>query len=251
MKVAVVTPYHDEPDHFLLRCHESVMAQTHKCTHLMVADGISNPLLANSPEVMHMALPRANADFGNTPRALGGLAAAKYGFDAVAFLDADNWFEPDHISGLLQAGATTSKPLVAAKRKFYTNSGRLMTYPGTLIPLKEDAENNNGHIDTNCWLIFRPAFDLISAWLMPKQLSPIGDRIFFQKTIHERFPIEFTNKYTVSYRTHWLDHYIRSGTDIPSDVKVAPEVFKPAVDYVKSEQGIRETIAALGFYPLV
>src|SRR5579871_2244121 len=101
LKVAVVTPYYKESPEVLRKCHESVLAQTHKCDHFLVADGHPSPLFANHPH--HIILPHANGDNGNTPRAIGGLLAESQGYDAVAYLDADNWYEPTHIANLVAA----------------------------------------------------------------------------------------------------------------------------------------------------
>lgn len=44
MKIAVVTPYHGEPEEWLRQCHDSVRGQTMACQHIMVADGRPDPL---------------------------------------------------------------------------------------------------------------------------------------------------------------------------------------------------------------
>ena len=84
MRVAVITPYFREPDAILRQCHASVRGQTHPCTHFLIADGHPNPLFSNDGATVHIALPKPNADNGNTPRAIGGILADQYGFDAVA-----------------------------------------------------------------------------------------------------------------------------------------------------------------------
>jgi len=40
LTVAVVAPYHSEDLAMLRRCHQSVLAQTYPCRHIMVADGL-------------------------------------------------------------------------------------------------------------------------------------------------------------------------------------------------------------------
>jgi hypothetical protein len=40
LTVAVVTPHHSEDLALLRRCHQSVLAQTYPCRHIMVADGL-------------------------------------------------------------------------------------------------------------------------------------------------------------------------------------------------------------------
>src|ERR1700688_808152 len=120
LKVAVVTPYHKETEAVLMRCRDSVSRQTYPCTHIMVADGHAMPVFDRMPGVLHITLPVENADCGNTPRAIGGLLAEAYGFDAVAWLDADNWYDIDHIEKLLSiAAGHQGVQLVSCRRRFY------------------------------------------------------------------------------------------------------------------------------------
>jgi glycosyltransferase involved in cell wall biosynthesis len=242
-QIAVVTPYYKEPDDILLQCHDSVLRQTIPCTHILVADGYPRPIFNNAPDLLHITLPRANADVGNTPRALGGIAAESYGFDAVTYLDADNWYEPEHLANLWQAHQQSGHPLVTCKRRFYDPNGIPM-------PIVEFAEDANTHVDTSCWLIARPAFSMLRAWLMPKPLSPVGDRIFFQKALHERFAIDMTNHRTVAFRTRYADHFRAANMPVPDDAK-GNDTFDLPASYLRTPDGIVETIRALGFYPLL
>jgi len=76
MKIAVITPYCGEPNDWLAECHESVKRQTHPTTHILVADG--QPIdLVSSFDAQHIILPITHRDYGDTPRALGSLSAAR------------------------------------------------------------------------------------------------------------------------------------------------------------------------------
>jgi hypothetical protein len=81
LKIAVVTPYYIENEDILQKCHESVLRQSYPCTHILVADGHPKSLFDEQPKAMHIILPQANGDMGNTPRAIGGILADAYGFD--------------------------------------------------------------------------------------------------------------------------------------------------------------------------
>ena len=91
MKVAVITPYHKVPTDWLVQCLESVRSQTYTSTHILVADGIPQDVV-DTYGVQHLVLPRCHGDYGDTPRAIGSISAIGQGFDAIAWLDADNWF---------------------------------------------------------------------------------------------------------------------------------------------------------------
>ncbi|WP_158808348.1 hypothetical protein, partial [Beijerinckia sp. L45] len=230
LKIAVVTPYHTESDAILRQCHDSVLAQTHECHHILVADGHAKPLFATSPRTLHLALPLENADNGNTPRAIGGLLADRYGFDAVAYLDADNWYDDDHIANMVAGHGHSGYPLVACKRRFCDLDGNAMA-------ITEGEEERHRHVDTSCWMLCRPAFGLLAAWLMPKALSPVCDRIFFQAVLHARLPITGASSRTVNFRTRYALHYEAAGQAVPPGAKVIDGSVAGANAYLASDAG--------------
>jgi glycosyltransferase involved in cell wall biosynthesis len=242
LKIAVVTPYYNEDNDILEQCHSSVMNQSYPCTQILVADGNPKPQFDEQPNTMHVILPQANADLGNTPRAIGGILADAYGFDAVAYLDADNWYDSVHIEGLIEAhGANSQISLISCKRRFYDLQGRQ-------LHTTEPDEDANQHVDTSCWLVFRPAFALLRAWLMPKVLAPIGDRIFLQKAAHDRFQRFATGNRTVNYRTLYAGHYRRAGAPVPAEAKLT-YFSEEIVKYLCSLDGVTEVTNSMGFYP--
>jgi hypothetical protein len=241
LKIAVVTPYCHETDEVMLQCHRSVLAQTHPCTHLLVADGYAKEIFDSSPDVLHVSLPRPHADYGNTPRFIGATLADSYGFDAITFLDADNWLEPMHMERMAAAQARGKTALVSCKRTFRHLDGSVLTY-------SETAEDRFAHIDTNCWLVTRAAFPLLPVWRIPKRAAALGDRIFFEKARHERFAITETQHRTVNYRTKHIAHYRGAGVPVPDGV-YEHDALKDAFNYVRSVQGVVETLAVTGFYP--
>jgi len=238
LRVAVVTPYYKERSEVLLKCHESVLGQTYSCQHFLVADGHPSQIFGNIPN--HIILPQANGDNGNTPRAIGGILADSYGYDAVAYLDADNWYEPTHIANLVAAYERNRTPLVCSKRLFCDMEGRMLA-------ITEPAEDANRHVDTSSWLVFRPAFALLSAWLMPKVLGPFCDRIFLLKAIHDRFRITFLDVRTVVFRTSYVLHYRAAGLPAPVGAK-GWEEFNETKAHLSNPAVIAELVAKLGFY---
>src|SRR5271165_1713961 len=112
-RVAVVTPFCDEPIEWLAQAQQSIVEQTYPCDHILVGDAASvvPPLPA-----MVINLPTGVRDFGDTPRAIGSLYAAGLGYDAIAYLDADNWYYPDHISTLVGLHFQTNAAVVTSYR---------------------------------------------------------------------------------------------------------------------------------------
>jgi predicted O-linked N-acetylglucosamine transferase (SPINDLY family) len=212
LKVAVVTPYYKEERRLIERCIDSVRAQTYGATHFVVADGFAQPWL-DGAGVRHLRLDHAHADFGNTPRAIGGLLAVSEGFDAVCFLDADNWFEKDHVAACVDAALGTGSPdFVIARRRF-------VRLDGSRLPI-DDAEEAHGHIDTNCYFLLRSAFHTIARWAtMPRPLACIGDRVFAATMRAEGLRAVRVGQVTVNYLCTWASLFRLVGEDPPPYAK--------------------------------
>jgi hypothetical protein len=212
LRVAVVTPYFKEPEEILGICHQSVLDQSYACTHILVADGFPSTTVAswNCP---HIVLPASHADAGNTPRAIGSLSAAALGFDAIAFLDADNWYKPEHIQSLIDACLQSGAEVCASGRDIHRLDGSL------LLPGGERGDGVS-HIDTSCMLLTRPAFGLLAFWtLMPRHFAALGDRLFWAKAKNAGHTIALTRLPTLCYRTPYVDHYLACGETPPAGVK--------------------------------
>ncbi len=171
MKVAVITPYYRESLAWLRQCHDSVLAQTHPCRHFMVADGFANEAVAGW-DLSHTVLAQAHADYGNTPRAIGALQAHTEGYDAVAFLDADNWLYPEHIATMVRLHQQTGAVVCTATRTLHRLDGSLM-----FVDRESDGDK---HADTNCMFFTRALFKLLPLWvMMPIQMAPQCDRVLW------------------------------------------------------------------------
>lgn len=240
-RVAIVTPYYKEEAALLLQCHQSVLDQTHPCTHIMVADGHPHPAIPTDAQTLHMILPCGHDDVGNTPRFFGAALAEAQGFDAIAFLDADNWYEPEHISSLLAARQSSGHPLITCKRNFYSDAGER-------LDITEEYEDRNQHVDTSCWMIFREAFDLLRFWRVPHAFNWAGDRAFLQKAIHDRYTIGFTNHRTVNYRTRYAEHFRRAGKPPPENA-IGIEPLLKARELARTVEGVQTLVKFFGFYP--
>lgn len=194
-RIAVVTPYYKESLALLERCHRSVAGQTIRCDHIVVADGHPREELDGWP-LRHLKLPRASADSGDTPRRLGGEVAAASGYDAVLYLDADNWFRPRHAESLLACHLATGAPLCHSARTLHRPDG-------SMLPLLQQGDNVD-HVDTSCLFVAREAFDLLSLWgTWPRELSPLDDRMLWRTARARGHANRFTGALTACYEaTH-------------------------------------------------
>jgi hypothetical protein len=191
MKVAVVTPYYGETEAMLRRCHESVLAQTHPCTHFMVADGRPQDCV-DGFAVSHIRLPKSHADCGDTPRVIGSMSAISQRFEAIAYLDGDNWYLPDHIATMVALQQRTGAAVCTATRDLYRLDGSFMATCRT-----SDGEQ---HADMNTLFLTRPAFRLIPLWafLAPDE-HVLDDRIFWLAVKRRRLSRAHETRPTVCY----------------------------------------------------
>ena len=218
------------------------MAQTPQADHFMVADGFPREEIARW-NVRHVVLPGRHRDGGSTARGLGSMLAEAEGYDYIAYLDADNWYQPGHLASLLDLHGTTGAPVCASFRSFHMPDG-------TRLDITEEAENQLHHIDTSCFLLHRSAFAVLPVWTrMPMQLWVLCDRVFLAGIRKDRFAIASTRQRTVAYRTLYELHYISAGMQPPDGYKPR-DVLKPAVDWLQTREGVEECFRKLGFWPL-
>ncbi len=213
-RVAVITPYHNEPIALLERAHASVQAQSIPCVHVLIADGPCRTEVT-ALEGRHLVLGINHDDNGNTPRGIGALAAMNEGFTCIAFLDADNWFSPDHIERAITIQEQQCLEVVFSQRYIvFPNGERLLTPP---------AEETDGtHADTSCMVLFAPAFSSLALWAeMPKAYGPLCDRVFF-RDVMARHRCGWTNTATVYFETWYWGHFLAAGWIPPWNAKFLP-----------------------------
>lgn len=241
MKIAVVTPYYKESTTVLHQCHQSVLTQSVSSDHFFVSDGFPNSELMKW-NIKHTILPYAHDDYGNTPRGLGSILADIGGYDFIAYLDADNWFHPSHLSSLLNLYNESGANVCASFRTFHS-------LDGTELPIQERDELSLKHVDTSCFFLHRSAFDSLDIWLKtPKVLSPIGDRIFFAGLKNQKHKFAFTKQKTVAFRSQYKAHYLAANIKPPPNAKenVGTEAYK----WLSTINGIKEVVARLGYIPV-
>jgi glycosyltransferase involved in cell wall biosynthesis len=210
MRIAVVTPYHNETVDILRRCHASVKSQTHSdMTHIMVADGDPHPW-CKTQNIEQIVLPVAHNDAGATPRALGALSAFSRGYDAVAFLDADNWYEPNHIEKMIDTMRLAATDAVVATRTIHALDGSAL-YVDTV------ESNGDNMVDTNCMFMGRSTALLQCLWMQDASKQLIGDKLFWKQCEANGMRYAKCSEPTVAYVSRWAWHYQYAGVAIPPD----------------------------------
>jgi len=241
-RVAVITPYYKEDIEVLRQCHQSVINQDVNLTHFFIADGHPNKEL-NQWDCKHIMLPDSHGDNGNTPRGIGSLLAESEGYDFIAYLDADNWYHPNHLKSLLTLHDETGGDVMCSFRTFHRMDG-------SILPISEEIENSLKHVDTSCLMISKKAFSCLTAWTkMPKALSPACDRIFYKLLKYHRFDMRHTQLRTVAFRSQYQAHYIGE-KELPLHPLKDSAFMEGCSQYLQSVTGIRECLDTLGFWPL-
>ena len=222
MKVAVVTPYYKENKKVLKRCIDSVAKQTYEdVIHVVVSDGYPQDWI-HDHTLHHLCLPNVG-NYGDTPRGIGAAYAAGVGADAIVFLDADCWLPNDHIDRMLDT-LRYNPGVVTCPRNVWLD-GKLA---GPCL------ESNGIHFnDTNCYLISKAYFHVMSAWMFKNQKdSIVGDRVFWDAIKRSGANILRCHSH-VNYDSTLAFHYQMFGIDPPvnSRILVNGEVWKWG-DYV-------------------
>ncbi len=218
MRVAVVTPYYRESDDILRQCLQSVAAQTFPVTRILVADGFPKDWVAQAAG-RHIALPgQGHGDNGNLGRATGCALAVAEGFDAIALLDADNWFLPNHIASLVTLHQDTGAAICTSARSLHRPDG-------AFLDALDPEANGVDFADTSCLLYLRPAFSLLPLWeRMPAQFGPICDRIMWAAIQLHKTTTAHSGLPTMAFRSIYCVHYHGQGVVMPPGCKPLAEV---------------------------
>ena len=225
LAVAVVTAYFREDLGLLRRCHDSVLAQSYPCRHIMVADGEPRDEI-DDWDVEHLRLAGPSADCGDTPRAAGGGRACDLGLQAIAYLDADNSFRPHHVESLVFHHVASGAAVVFSGRTWHFPDGRLL--------LAVDPADGRSHIDTSCMFITGELRAMAHAWLdYPRPLSLVGDRIVFRIFLGRGLRFACTGALTLRYCAHFRWMYEALRLPVPADARPKFDP-TPAARYCRS-----------------
>jgi hypothetical protein len=211
-RIAVVTPYFQEGRPTLERCIGSVRRQTVKADHFLVADGFVQNWI-DQEGVRHIRLDQPYGDSGGTPRAIGGILAASKQYDAIALLDADNWYDEVHVEHCIETARTLGEECdyVAARR-------RLVRPNGSVIDIQQ--ESIEDHVDTSCFFLLKGSYHMLSIWaLIPKPISPIHDRLFYAALKVSGLHKAVATLTTVNYKCMYAAVYQAIGEQPPDGAK--------------------------------
>jgi hypothetical protein len=217
VRFAFVTPYYQEKHHYLERCIASVKRQTIPADHIVVADGFPQDWI-DQTSVRHLRLDRVHQDYGNTPRAIGGLIAVAEGYEGIGLLDADCWLESDHLELCLEQ----AKRVGLQRCGFVAAARTLRRLDESIIDVAD--EPGTKHVDTSCFLLMPPSFEALSVWaLMPREVSAVCDRVFYLALRSRNLIPAISSKKTVNFTYTYAPLYRSLGEIPPEPVKENPD----------------------------
>jgi glycosyltransferase involved in cell wall biosynthesis len=219
MRIAVVVPFYRERQQWLRQCFSSIGGQRHAVELIAVGDGVERHSEQHSVAVAYephrlILLPSAHHDGGRAARAIGALEAITSGFDAVAFLDADNWFAREHIAGLVRLHESTGAPLCTSSLSVVRVDGE------PFVPELVHECDGETHADTSTIFVTRDAFPLLLNWaLVPAELGSICDRVWWEMAKASGVRRAHSPEKTVFYRNRYALQYRRLGETPPAGTK--------------------------------
>ncbi|MFT3725119.1 MAG: glycosyltransferase [Hyphomonadaceae bacterium] len=216
-RVAVVTPYYREDEAVLRACLDSVKAQTIPCRHVLHADGFPIPYIGEY-DADHIVSSRPHRDNGNFGRGAGAQHAFQQDFEYVAFLDADNWFAPNHCETMVAALERTGAHVAASGRAICTLDGKVM------LPF-DPTSDGVSFADTSTLMVRRTLMPLMLLWTaMPRQLGPACDQIFWLAMQTRGIKIATTGLPTMMFRSQYANHYRALNMEVPPGAKEKGEM---------------------------
>jgi len=207
MKIAIIIPVGPGADHRQLdKAIQSVRDQTTHADPVLVCDGHDE--IGFYPENAHLLkLPNPAGDFGDTPRAIGSIYAFGQGYDAVCWLDADNWLRHDHVEKCVDAHNATGKPVICSGRVVVDYEERHEPEPCV------EQVPGSGFYDTNTFFVHRDARGLVAAWFgMEPDQHVVGDRVLSALATQHNL-VHCHYEPTVFYRSRLAFHYAQYGWD--------------------------------------
>jgi hypothetical protein len=209
MKICVVTPYFQTNELWLRQAHESVLAQTIPARHILICDG-SKPAEIPNFRGTHVLLARNYRDYGNTPRLIGCYKAIGEEADAIAFLDSDNWFQSDHLAGLLDYAQANGLDACASGRTLHRTDGSFLA--------RCPVVNGRPYIDTSGLLVMKSAFQHLISWVFFSQnVAAAVDQQVWRHMQAMGARLGFLDRPSVCYRTRHASHYRLAGVQPPPD----------------------------------
>jgi glycosyltransferase involved in cell wall biosynthesis len=162
MLVSVITPVTGNP--LMKQAIQSVQDQDYpNIEHIIVIDGKEREAAAQEilkeiefkkPQTHVICLPYATGKDGFNGHRIYGMSLFLANGDYLAFLDEDNWFDPNHIASLVQVVEAKHLDWAYSLRKIVNLDGNEATYDNCESLGKWPIYTGNHHlVDTSCYFL--------------------------------------------------------------------------------------------------
>jgi glycosyltransferase involved in cell wall biosynthesis len=206
--VSIITPTIGSP--LLRRAINSVQSQSYaKLEHIIVVDGPQGAKAAKAAIPAHprhpchlVQLPFNTGRDGFNGHRIYGAAVFLVNSRYVAFLDEDNWFEPQHIALLMEQIESRGLEWSYALRNIVAGDGRFLMRDNCESLGRWPVWDEPGRhlVDMNCYVLRRDiaiALSPIFYRRVPDERSP--DFILCQLLLERRKRFDTTGRFTVNY----------------------------------------------------
>ena len=199
----VISPYYQEPQRTMEDMILSVARQTVPVYHTLIADGFPMTWFDHYLGVRNLKNTEHYHDWGNNPRALAMMS--EYGAAFIAFLDADNLYDPDHIATCLETKRMNPDcDFVVARERFLRP-----TKDGGWVVSSAKPEPPEEHCDTSCFFLLPQCYDTV---IRAQRNAPDpyrGDRHTYACLKAAGLKPAFTDHTTVTYRLNHIPAHLR------------------------------------------
>ena len=205
--VTVITPTIGSPK--LLDAITSVLNQTYKCNHVIVADGKEY-----TQKVLDIIDPRL-VNIVSSPENTGKTGGDFYGHriyaayphlinsDYILFLDEDNWYEPNHVETLIDTIESKNLDFAYSLRKIFDVNGNYVCEDNCeslgkweIFLSRKSPHGNHYLIDTSSYC-FRREFIQKTCHIWHHGWG--GDRLYLAN-VRDHSKFDTTGRYTLNYR---------------------------------------------------
>jgi glycosyltransferase involved in cell wall biosynthesis len=221
MTISIVTPTTGAPE--LKQAVQSVLSQEYAdIEYYVVIDGkereaktlaLLEELGPRDPRLHTVTLPYPTGLDGFNGHRIFGAAAYLTRGELIAFLDEDNWWDPNHLLSLLQLMVSHNLDWAYSMRKIVDSDGTFL--------LNDDCENlgiwkacigDFRHVDTSCYLLKRAdAVSLSPIWYKqfrdPSSHTP--DAILCNKLVDFKTSFGTPGLYSLNYRLGGTEKSVR------------------------------------------
>jgi len=216
VKIAIITSYSTESTPFLLRCHRSVVEQTHKDVRHFIVTGSTPNSVIDTWNCQHIKLS-ANEDVTDAAKCAAASIAAAQEYDAICFLNPESWYEKDHIEEMIEAANRTQATIITCPRNIYRLDNTFM-----FVDQESDGIMFN---DINTYMFLKPAFSYIRALgFKDKKISLISDRFLWKEIISSNVSVGRSFKATVNTTTVFAHHFNKIDEKVPEKSRILVQV---------------------------